>query len=58
VHYKADLKADNVLVMAHGTGAHMARAREILGNANPLRMDVHSGSNEPAQVDHMVQAAD
>jgi len=44
VHYEADLKADSFLVMAHGNAADMARAKDILGNASPLRMDVHSGA--------------
>ncbi len=58
VHYEADLKADNFLVMAHGTAADMARAKEILGNENPLRMDVHSGADAATQHDRMVHAAD
>ncbi len=58
VHYEADLKADNFLVMAHGTAADMARAKEILGNANPLRMDVHAGADTVSQPGRMVHAAD
>ncbi len=35
INYEADLKADNFLVMAHGTTTEMTRAREILADANP-----------------------
>jgi len=30
-------------VMAHGTAEEVARAKEILGTANPSRLDVHAG---------------
>jgi hypothetical protein len=42
VQYEADLKADSFLVMAHGSAAEIARAKEILGDANPQRVDVHA----------------
>jgi hypothetical protein len=58
LHYEADVKADNFLVMAHGTAADMARAKEILGNANPLRMDVHSAPDAMTQQSHQVHAAE
>jgi len=54
VHYEADLKADSFLVMAHGSTAEMTRAREILGNANPLRMDVHTGDPTSAIAGELV----
>jgi hypothetical protein len=58
LHYESDLRADNFLVMAHGTAADMARAEEILGNSNPLRMDVHAGSDESKRAGQMAHAAD
>src|SRR5271169_2553651 len=50
IRYEAAVKADNFLVMAHGTAAEMARAKAILGTANPSRLDVHAGvkAAEPA----------
>ena len=44
LQYEADLKADDFLVMAHGTAAEVARAKEILGTANATRLDVHAGN--------------
>jgi hypothetical protein len=32
----------------------MTRAREILGNANPLRLDVHTGELTPATAAELV----
>jgi len=58
VHYEADLKADSFLVMAHGSAAEMTRAKEILGNANPVRMDAHSGAHTSAAAGELVHSAD
>ena len=44
IQYETALKADNFLVMAHGTAEEMARAKTILGTANPSRVDVHTGA--------------
>jgi hypothetical protein len=45
LQYETALKADRFLVMAHGTAEEVARAKTILGTANPLRVDVHAGAN-------------
>ncbi len=45
LQYETALKADRFLVMAHGTAEETARAKAILGTANPLRLDVHVGAN-------------
>jgi len=45
LQYETALKADRFLVMAHGTAEEMARAKTILGTANPLSLDVHAGAN-------------
>ncbi len=58
LNYEADLKADNFLVMAHGSASEMTRAREILGNANPLRMDVHTGDQTSLPTSKLVHPAD
>ena len=44
IQYETALKADNFLVMAHGTTEEMARAKTILGAANASRVDVHAGA--------------
>lgn len=41
IKYESDVKTDGFLVMAHGSPAEMARAREILKAANPTRIDLH-----------------
>ena len=43
LQYETELKADNFLVMAHGTEAEANRARAILSTENPLRLDMHAG---------------
>lgn len=50
LEYEENLTADNFLVMAHGTVAEVARAKAILGTANPTRLDVHAGNtaDQPA----------
>ncbi len=50
IQYEAAVKADSFLVMAHGSGEEMLRAKAILGTANPSRLDVHAGVKfaEPA----------
>jgi predicted acyltransferase len=50
IQYETALKADSFLVMAHGTAEEMARAKTVLGTANPSRLDVHAGAKavEPA----------
>jgi hypothetical protein len=57
IQYEADLQADSFLVMAHGTPAEMARAKAILGTANPARLDMHAGVNVAEPADHLVHAA-
>jgi len=54
IQYETDVKADDFLVMARGAGAEIARAKSILGTANPKRLDVHAGVSEPA--DNLVHA--
>jgi len=42
IRYESDVKADKFLVMAHGTPEDMIRAKAILGQLTPSRMDLHS----------------
>ncbi|MGD1039129.1 MAG: general stress protein [Roseiarcus sp.] len=44
--YETAVKADDFLVMARGSAEEMARAKVILGTANPKRLDMHTGVKE------------
>ncbi|HUZ75225.1 MAG TPA: general stress protein [Stellaceae bacterium] len=56
IQYETALKADNFLVMAHGSAEEMARAKAILGTTNPSRLDVHAGAKAQDPADHLVPA--
>jgi len=56
VQYETDVKADNFLVMAHGTTEETARARAILGTFNPLRIDMHGEQHALALADQITYA--
>ena len=47
IQYETAIKADGFLVMAHGSGEDMARAKTILGEAKPSQLDVVAGSKTP-----------
>jgi hypothetical protein len=47
IQYETAVKADGFLVMAHGSPEEMARARTVLGAANPSRLDVIAGVKAP-----------
>jgi hypothetical protein len=42
VRYETDLKADDFLVMTHGSAADAKRAEAILGATGPSRIDTHA----------------
>lgn len=44
VRYEEAVKADQFLVMAHGTPDEVARARDILNSALPTELTVHEGT--------------
>jgi len=48
IQYEAALKADNFLVMAHGTAEEMARAKATLADSEPSSLQVHTGLAEAA----------
>jgi len=50
LQYETALRADNFLVMAHGTADEMARAKTILGTGNPSRLEVHAGAKSAEPV--------
>ena len=41
LQYETDLKADGFLVMARGSAGEVERAKKLLANSNPSRLDVH-----------------
>ena len=59
IEYETAVKADDFLVMAHGSAEDMARAKAILGAANPKRVDTYPGVKTAELADHdLVRAAD
>ncbi|WP_428534536.1 general stress protein [Rhodopila sp.] len=52
LQYETALKADNFLVMAHGSSEEADRAKAILGTANASRVDVYAGTKVPELEDH------
>jgi len=50
IRYEAAVKADGFLVMAHGPAAEIARAKEVLGTANPSSLDLHAGARDEQQL--------
>ncbi len=43
VRYETDVKADSFLVMAHGTAEEVEKARGVLSQSDPSRLDVYNG---------------
>jgi len=58
IQYETAVKADSFLVMAHGTADEMARAKAILGTANPSHLELHAGKRTAQPTDHLVHAGD
>jgi hypothetical protein len=40
--YEIDLRASSFLLIAHGTGEEVAKAREVIAQTSPEEVDVHS----------------
>src|SRR5208283_2390159 len=57
IQYETALKADSFLVMAHGAAADIARAKAILGTANPSSMEVHAGEQATVPAGQVAHAA-
>ena len=43
VKYEAALKTDQFLLIAHGTAAEVAKAKDIIETTNPAQFSLHSG---------------
>jgi hypothetical protein len=56
IQYETAIKADNFLVMAHGSAEEVARAKTILGTLNPSRLDVHAGAKAAEPADRLAHA--
>ena len=48
MQYETAIKADDFLVMAHGSAAEMERARAILAATHPKQLDLHTSVPEHA----------
>lgn len=48
VKYEAALKTDQFLLIAHGTAAEVAKAKDIIERTHPAQMSVHSGDVKAA----------
>jgi hypothetical protein len=47
--YEADLRADRLLLIVHGTPDEVEQAREVLGKTSHDRLDVHSATAVPSR---------
>jgi uncharacterized membrane protein len=56
IKYENAVTADGFLVMAHGTADEMARAKAILGTANPSHLEVHAGVKAGAPANQVAHA--
>jgi hypothetical protein len=54
IQYEAAIKADDFLVMAHGTVDEMKRAKAILANMDAISVDVHTAVPASAALAHAV----
>jgi hypothetical protein len=58
LQYETAVTADGFLVMAHGTAHDVERAKAILSNFAPCRVDVHAGPNIAEPADRLARAGD
>jgi hypothetical protein len=56
IQYETAIKADSLLVMAHGPVEKVAPAKAILGTLKPSRLDVHTGAKANS-AEFLVRAA-
>jgi hypothetical protein len=57
IAYEAAVKADDFLVMAHGSAEEMARAKAILGATKASRVDAHAAVEASEPADRLASAA-
>jgi hypothetical protein len=51
IQYEEAIKADNFMVMAHGTAEEMTRAQTILNTLKPLQLNLHVNDKTSANAD-------
>ena len=51
IEYETAVKADGFIVMAHGAADEIGRAKLILEDNNPFRLNVHSAISDKASID-------
>lgn len=56
IKYEEAIKADNFLIVAHGTTDEMARAKAILAASHPKQLDLHQGVKSPVEANHTTAA--
>lgn len=57
VEYESMIKADEFLVMAHGTAEEMARAKAILSGSGPTRLDMFEAVKKAEDAEHAAHVA-
>lgn len=45
IRYEVALKADNFLLVAHGTAAEIERAQKVITTTRPAEMGIHGSEN-------------
>ena len=58
LQYETAVKADNFLVMAHGSAEEASRAKAILGTTDASSVELYKGTNVPQLQDHAAHAAE
>ena len=57
IKYEAAVKADGFLVVGHGPGEEMVRARAVLEGSDAKSLDMHQGVSPADLTDHVAPAA-
>ncbi len=52
LQYESDIKADSFLVMARGPAAEVERAKTLLEQASPSRVDIHDAASPEPVLSH------
>ncbi len=52
LQYDSEIQADNFLVMARGPEAEIKRAKSLLSQGKPSRIDIHETASTAAELEH------
>jgi hypothetical protein len=58
IQYEADVKADNFVVMVHGTAEEVSSAKSILSPLKPSRLNIHAYVKPTEVIDHHMTTQD